>query len=235
MIYDNKPESKEGLPLLIEAMAFDYLVEQGGEGDESKPLVLKGVLQKYDTLNQNKRSYPEHILKREVNNYQKFIRERRSFGELDHPAESIIELKNTSHFIIETWWEGRDLWGRVQILGTPSGNIIKEIIKAGCTVGISSRGVGSTQHENGVDVVQDDFMLICWDFVSEPSTPGAFMFKEGKRIDTRTGQPLREVLVPLTEINKVFSKTDLLFREANRLKEIFNQRTIKQHKHRENK
>jgi hypothetical protein len=101
-------------------------------------------------------------------------------GNCDHPEASVIELKNVSHVIRKTWWEGNDLYGRVEVLNTPAGKVVREIINAGLTLGISSRGVGSTRNEGGVDVVQEDFMLICWDFVSEPSTPGAFMFKESK-------------------------------------------------------
>ena len=197
--YDRK------IPLLQEQMNFDYEFEKGKGGG---PMIVKGILQKSETLNQNKRVYPHDVLEREVNNYQKFIRERRSYGELDHPDSSVVELKNTSHLIVETWWKGKDLYGKIELLNTPSGKILQALFEAKCTVGISSRGVGSTVHQNGMDIVQDDFMLICWDFVSEPSTPGAFMFKEGREISESV-------------VSKFFRRTDLLYREANRLQDVY--------------
>tara|TARA_Y100000593_G_C4300626_1_gene333171 strand:+ start:1434 stop:2042 length:609 start_codon:yes stop_codon:yes gene_type:complete len=145
-------------------------------------VVLKGILQKCDTLNQNGRIYPRSILEREIVNYQKFIRERRALGECDHPDSSVVELKNVSHLVTSARLEGDNVVGTIEILETPSGNILKSLIKAGVTLGISSRGVGSTRANGGSQVVQDDFQLICFDMVSEPSTPGAFMLREGKNL-----------------------------------------------------
>ncbi len=151
-------------------------------GVNNGKVVLKGVLQRCDTLNQNGRIYPRSILEREITNYQKFIRERRALGECDHPDSSVVELKNVSHLVTSATVDGDDVVGTIEILDTPSGNILKSLIKAGVTLGISSRGVGSTRSDGGSQIVQDDFQLICFDMVSEPSTPGAFMLREGKEI-----------------------------------------------------
>ena len=140
--------------------------------------VVEGILQRSGAKNQNGRVYPKHILMRECQRYQReFIDQHRALGELDHPESSVVNLNNVSHNILKVWWEGDDLKGAVQILGTPSGNILKELFKAGITLGISSRGLGSVKElrNEGVVEVQEDFELICWDFVSNPSTQGAFM------------------------------------------------------------
>lgn len=173
-------------PIYEQIESWDYEIQELPEKEKfmldgvTPRVMVKGILQKAETLNQNKRVYPREILKREIDNYQKLIQEKRAFGELDHPEASVIELKNVSHVVRKTWWEGDDVYGLVEILNTPAGRVAREIINAGLTLGISSRGVGSTRNEGGVDVVQEDFMLICWDLVSEPSTPGAFLFKENK-------------------------------------------------------
>ena len=171
-------------PLYEQVDMWSYEVEKLPDVDKfmadgiTPRVILRGILQRAETINQNKRVYPYSILKREVDNYQRFIKENRAFGECDHPESSVVELKNVSHVVRETWWDGNDLYGKVEVLNTDSGKVIRDLINANTTIGISSRGVGSTRNEGGVDIVQEDFMLICWDFVSEPSTPGAFMFKE---------------------------------------------------------
>ena len=140
--------------------------------------VVQGVLQRAGAKNQNGRVYPRQILERECGRYQKeYIDQHRALGELDHPESSIVNLNNVSHNVLKIWWNGDDLMGAVQILDTPSGKILKELFKAGITLGISSRGLGSVKElrSEGVVEVQDDFELICWDFVSNPSTHGAFM------------------------------------------------------------
>ena len=139
--------------------------------------MVEGVLQRAEAQNQNGRVYPAEILQREVKKYKnREIKENRAYGELDHPDSSVVELKNTSHIVRDVWWKGNDVMGKVEILKTPAGNILKELIKAGCTIGISSRGMGSVKESTGGTVtVEDDFDLICWDFVSNPSTHGAFM------------------------------------------------------------
>ena len=138
---------------------------------------VEGVMQRVNKENQNGRIYTSQVLKREVNKYmEEFVKRGNAFGELDHPESPVVSLKNASHIVKELWWDGNDLMGRVELLNTPAGNIVKEIVKAGHTIGISSRGTGSVQQTNeGTLMVQDDFELVCWDFVSNPSTHGAFL------------------------------------------------------------
>jgi hypothetical protein len=157
------------------------MISESKDTHEGK-ILLKGVLQRCNTLNQNGRIYPKSVLQREVTNYQKFIQENRALGECDHPDSSVVELKNVSHIVRSASMDGDNVTGVIEILNTPSGNILKSLIEAGVTLGISSRGVGSTRSEGSTQVVQDDFQLICFDMVSEPSTPGAFMLREGKDI-----------------------------------------------------
>ena len=143
----------------------------------SKNLIVEGVVQRADAKNQNGRVYPKETLEREVEKYVEGpIAENRALGELDHPDSSIINLKNVCHNIRSLWWDGDDLMGKIEILPTPSGNILKELFLNNITVGISSRGMGSVRPlGEGTVEVQDDFELLCWDFVSTPSTQGAFM------------------------------------------------------------
>jgi hypothetical protein len=167
-----------------------------------KKVMMSGVLQKADTLNQNGRIYPTKLLEREIRNYQKFIVENRALGELDHPDSSVVNLKNVSHIIREAHMEGGVVYGTAEILDTPSGKILQSLVESGVKLGISSRGVGSTKKQGDYHVVQDDFQLICWDYVSEPSTPGAFMIPEGRRINE-------------SEIKKIFNKSDRIDRAIN--------------------
>ncbi len=138
---------------------------------------VEGVLQRAGAKNQNGRIYEKELLMREADKYvEEFVKVGNAFGELDHPESAIVSLKNASHVVKELYWKGDDLMGRIELLNTPAGNIVKEIVKAGHTIGISSRGTGSVQQTNeGYLEVQDDFELVCWDFVSNPSTHGAFM------------------------------------------------------------
>ena len=136
---------------------------------------LVGVCQKAGTKNGNGRVYRKETLNREVENYQKAIRERRSLGELDHPDDSVINLKNASHLAIKMWWDGENVMGKFEVLDTPSGKILKDLVKANVKLGISSRGLGSVKEKDGKTIVEDDFQLICFDMVSEPSTPGAYL------------------------------------------------------------
>jgi len=143
-------------------------------------IILSGIMQKSDTQNGNGRVYPHRVLMREVENYQKLVKERRALGELDHPDDSVINLKNASHMVTDVWFEGKSVMGKVQVLDTPSGNILRSLVNSGVKLGISSRGMGSVSESQGSTVVEDDFQLICFDFVSEPSTPNAFMMREAK-------------------------------------------------------
>jgi len=170
--------------LLTEWTPFQYdkkklLEERQMNGGK---MMLKGIIQRANTLNQNGRIYPQSILEREVINYQKLIKENRALDECDHPESSVVELKNVSHIVREAKMQGDDVYGVIEILDTPSGKIIQSLIESGVTLGISSRGVGSTKRQGDTQIVQDDFQLICFDMVSEPSTPGAFMLREGKEI-----------------------------------------------------
>jgi hypothetical protein len=145
-------------------------------------MVVQGVLQRAGAKNQNGRVYPKNILMRECQRYEReYIAQNRALGELDHPESSVVNLNNVSHNVLKIWWDGDDLKGAVQILDTPSGNILKSLFKAGITLGISSRGLGSVKElrSEGIVEVQPDFELICWDFVSNPSTHGAFMSPKG--------------------------------------------------------
>jgi len=149
---------------------------------ENKSLIVSGVLQRAEAKNQNGRIYPREILEREVKQYMEGpVKENRAMGELDHPESSVINLQNVSHTIKKCWWDGDDVMGNVEILSTPAGNILKALFASGITVGISSRGMGSVSENlaEGTVEVQDDFELLCWDFVSTPSTHGAFMKPAG--------------------------------------------------------
>ena len=158
--------------LLIETNLFEGRVN----ADSSGRTLVKGVLQRSGAENQNGRVYPREVLEREIDKYQTLVKERRALGELDHPDSSVINLKNVSHNIKEVHGEGNDVIGTVEILPTPSGNILKELLRAGILLGISSRGMGSTQPmKDNKLLVGEDFELIGWDFVSNPSTHGAFM------------------------------------------------------------
>lgn len=170
-------------------------MENGGK------ILLKGIIQRADTLNQNGRIYPRAILEREMINYQKFIRENRALGECDHPDTSVVELKNASHLVKEARMEGNDVYGVIELLDTPSGKILQSLVESGVTLGISSRGVGSTKQQGSALVVQEDFQLICFDIVSEPSTPGAFI-NESRQINP-------------ADLKRVFNKSDRIDRIFN--------------------
>ena len=161
--------------LLVDVTPFKPTIKESKE----RPGVfeVEGVMQRASAQNQNGRVYKKEILEREAKKYtDEFVNRGNAFGELDHPESPVVSLKNASHIVKELYWKGDDLMGKVELLNTPAGNIVKEIIKAGHTIGISSRGTGSVQQTNeGTLEVQDDFELVCWDFVSNPSTHGAFM------------------------------------------------------------
>lgn len=153
--------------------------EDQREIDAGKTIMI-GIMQKADAENGNGRVYPKEVLEREMKNYGKLVRERRALGELDHPDSSVIELKNASHIVTDVWWNGNNVMGRIEVLSTPAGNVLKSLSDAKVKLGISSRGLGTTNESHGQTMVNDDFQLICFDIVSEPSTTGAFMMAEGK-------------------------------------------------------
>ncbi len=173
--------------IIVDYIPFEVTRETINESMKNNGgrLVVKGVLQRAESKNQNGRIYPRETLMREAEKYSKIqISERRALGELDHPDSSVVNLNNASHNILEMHWEGNDLLGTVEVLGTPAGNILKELFKSGIKLGISSRGLGSVKeiHEDDGEAVevQPDFELIAFDFVSNPSTHGAFLRPAGK-------------------------------------------------------
>lgn len=176
----------------------DLLTEDEKRYVASGGMILSGIMQMTETQNGNGRVYQHQTMVREVKNYQKLIKENRALGELDHPDDSVINLKNCSHMVTAMWMEGKNVMGKIKVLETPSGKILKELVNGGVTVGVSSRGMGSVTEMNGRTIVEDDFQLICFDMVSEPSTPGAFMMKEAKDYE-----------------NKVFTKADKINRLLN--------------------
>jgi hypothetical protein len=161
-------------------------------------MILSGIMQMTETMNGNGRMYMHETMAREVKNYQKLVKEKRALGELDHPDDSVINLKNCSHMVTAIWMENKNVMGKIKVLDTPSGKILKELVNGGVTVGVSSRGMGSVREEAGKTIVEDDFQLICFDMVSEPSTPGAFMMREAKEFT-----------------NNVFTKADKINRLLN--------------------
>ena len=189
--------------LLREWYAVEYTPQMINEArSANKPITLKGIIQKAETKNQNGRIYPHAVLAREVENYMKAIKERRALGELDHPERSTINLSDVSHVVINAFWNGNDVMGEIEVLPTPKGKILADLLSAGVTIGISSRGVGSTKKKGDVDMVEDDYQIICWDVVSEPSTPGAYLH-EGKSLDL--------------DPKKTWSKADRIWRALNEI------------------
>jgi len=143
---------------------------------------LSGIMQRVDEQNGNGRVYPKLVLEREVKNYMKTVKENRACGELDHPEDSVVNLKNASHMVTDLWWEGKDLKGKIKVLSTPAGKILESLVNDGVTLGISSRALGSVHESQGKTIVEEDLQLICFDIVSEPSTQGAFMSLTESRI-----------------------------------------------------
>jgi hypothetical protein len=184
----------------------DLLTErEKQEMRDGTALYLTGVMQRADAKNGNGRVYSLDILKREAKNYMKLIKEKRALGELDHPESSVVNLQNCSHLVTEVWFDGNDMMGKIKALSTPSGEILKSLIKSGVQVGISSRGLGSVEDRAGHTYVQDDFQLICFDIVADPSTKGAFMkpnIRESKKL-----------------MNRIFTKADRINRALNSILE----------------
>ncbi|MBC8301829.1 MAG: primosomal protein [Pelagibacterales bacterium] len=178
--------------LLVDYTVFEVSPQQITESlsQNNGKLVVKGVLQRAESKNQNGRIYPKETLMREAKKYAgTYIKERRALGELDHPDSSVVNLNNVSHNVLDMGWQNDDLIGTVEVLSTPSGNILKELFKSGIKLGISSRGMGSVKEIMGEGEetleVQPDFELIAFDFVSNPSTHGAFLspVNESKNIN----------------------------------------------------
>jgi len=167
---------QEFYELCPDGMCPDLLTEREKREISNGAMYLTGRIQTADKQNGNGRVYPYEVLKREMDNYKKIVADNRACGELDHPDDSVVNLKNVSHIITDIWWEGKDVMGKIKVLDTPSGRTLKELINAGVKLGISSRGLGSVRESAGQTVVENDFQLICFDIVSEPSTPNAFVY-----------------------------------------------------------
>jgi hypothetical protein len=195
-------ESIMSKSLLIDYTPFDITPQMIMESEQNNGgrVIVTGVLQRAGSKNQNGRVYPKDILMREVTEYKKIqVAERRALGELDHPESSVVNLSNASHNIVDVWWKGDDVVGKVEVLSTPAGNILKELFKSGIKLGISSRGLGSVKQVNEDTVaVQDDFELVCWDFVSNPSTHGAFM------------APVNESVTAKPTLNKYYKVNNII-------------------------
>ena len=195
--------------LLVDVRPFEVSRHQIDESikENNGRLVVKGVLQRAAAKNQNGRVYPREILMREAKKYSDgFVKQKRAMGELDHPESSVVNLQNVSHNVREIHWDNDDLVGTVEILPTPSGNILKELLKAGILLGISSRGMGSVEPLSGGKVqVGEDFELIGWDFVSNPSTHGAFM--------TPMNESVNKQLIKQGEVCNEWCKSQDLMRE----------------------
>jgi hypothetical protein len=163
--------------ILIETQLFKVsptAITEGTKSPVGNPIV-EGILTTAEVKNGNGRYYPKELWEREINKYMESVRENRALGELDHPDSSIINLKNVSHNIRKIWWDGDHVLGKIEILPTPSGNILKALIENNISVGVSTRGMGSLKEIGETMEVQDDFELLCWDFVSQPSNPGSYM------------------------------------------------------------
>ena len=192
--------------VLIETQLFKPApgILSEGKSDRGNPLV-EGILATAEVKNGNGRYYSRDLWNREIDKYMELVRDNRATGELDHPESQVINLKNVSHNIKDMYWDGDNVMGKIEILPTPSGNILKALIDSGITVGVSSRGMGSLEESGGVMEVQDDFELLCWDFVSTPSNPGSYMqtIREGKENNTN----------PYTKANSIV--TEILCANGN--------------------
>ena len=177
----------------------DLLTEDEKRRVAQGTVILSGVMQMSETQNGNGRVYPHKTLVREVESYKKMVKERRALGELDHPDSSVVNLANASHLVTDIWMDGNKCMGKIEILNTPSGGILKSLVESGVKLGISSRGMGSVSENSGTTMVEDDFQLICFDMVSDPSTPGAFMMTEAK------------------EPTNIFTKADKINRTLNEI------------------
>lgn len=179
----------EFFELCPDGRCLDRLSEsQKREVIQEGAVYLVGRIQTADKKNGNGRVYPMKVLKKEVDNYKKIVADGRATGELDHPDDSVINLKNVSHMITECWWEGKDVMGKIKVLDTPSGRILKDLINAGVKLGISSRGLGSVKESmHGDTIVEEDFQLICFDIVAEPSTPNAYVYPKNNQTGINRG------------------------------------------------
>ena len=189
--------------LLIETQTFQQsslTLTEGKMSDRGNPIV-GGILATAEVKNGNGRYYKKSLWQREIDKYMDSVKERRALGELDHPESSVINLKNASHNIVDIYWDGNTVMGKIEILPTPSGNILKALIQSNIKLGVSSRGMGSLQENaDGLLEVQDDFDLLCWDFVSTPSNPGSYMTSLNEGKINSSYNPYQKVQSTITEI-----------------------------------
>jgi hypothetical protein len=179
----------------------DLLTESEKKLVAEGALIFPAKLQESDAVNGNGRIYPHNVLTREVKNYMKLVSEGRAIGECDHPDESVINLKNASHMVNRLWWDGKNLLGSIKVLNTPSGNVLRGLYESGVKFGFSSRALGSLKEDKGSQIVQEDLQLICFDAVSEPSAPGAYIMREGIE----------------RKLNQIFTKGDRINRALNNI------------------
>jgi len=172
---------------------------EGKMSDRGNPMV-EGILATAEVKNGNGRYYSKDLWEREIDKYSQLVKENRAMGELDHPESSVVNLKNVSHNIADMWWDGDNVIGKIEILPTPSGNILKALIESGITVGVSSRGMGSLKQVGELMEVQDDFELLCWDFVSTPSNPGSYMHLVKEGLDFSSQDNYKKVNTIISEI-----------------------------------
>jgi len=196
----------EFFELCKDGICQDLLTEREKKEAANGVVYLSGRIQTCEKRNGNGRIYPCKVLKKEITNYMSVIEDNRALGELDHPDDSVINLRNVSHIMVDMWWEGKDVMGKLKVLDTPSGRILKDLINAGVKLGISSRGLGSVQEQMGDVIVQEDFELICFDIVSEPSTPGAYLKSTGgdSRVSAMFEQKINEKKTAI--IDDLFNK-----------------------------
>jgi hypothetical protein len=191
--------------LLHNFMLFEYEDVKPSKSSDGI-ITMSGIIQKAGAPNANNRVYPKPILEREDKKYQELIQDRRALGELDHPDSPIVQLENVSHVVTDTRWDGNDLMGEIEVLDTPKGQILEKLVGRDIKLGISSRGLGSTSRTNeGYDMVEDDFNLVCYDMVSNPSTSGAYMnLQESREYKTLVNQNrivlLDEILNDILEL-----------------------------------
>lgn len=199
------------LYLLKEMTEFNFIneVDEKGAPKLSKygNMMVKGILQRADATNQNGRVYPRRILEKEIENYRKLIAERRATGELDHADSSVVNLQKVSHVITDVWWDGDTVMGRVEILESmDQGRQLKALFDNGIKVGISSRAIGSVTNIGGINYVEDDLQLICWDFVSEPSTHNAFMMQEARLLTKNEIEKLEQSNTKISKLDKIVNE-----------------------------
>jgi len=199
----NKFLIREYYALCDGGICQDLLTEAEKQFVKNGGMMLSGKLQEAEVQNGNGRMYPHKVLTREVQNYKKIVAENRAVGELDHPDDSVVNLKNASHMVTDIWMEDKSVMGKIKVLDTPSGNILRSLVDSGVQLGISSRGLGSVTEAQGSVTVNDDFQLICFDMVSEPSTPGAYMALSESRLRSKD----------------VFTKADRINRALNAILE----------------